>query len=310
MPDAGGSHGGLGSLGYSGPGPAGEVFGSVYRPELGGGGGALNYNVSGRYGGGGGGVVNVTVGTLVLDGEIRAVGEERRYDYREAAGAGGTVRVVAGQIQGTGLIDVSGGRATYCGNADQIGAGGGGRVSLEGSLVGFDPTTQVTAMGGVKFSCNSTIQGYAAPGTAYVLEPTDTYGDLIVDATPSLGFSHPDTTLPTPGTGTVGVADADTSDPADLWIEPQDPAALFDLGVTGMWLRVNGSDYRVLDQSADRRQVLLEGATGLVAVGDTWQGVYKFDTVTVKGGAVLEFLDAAEATTFDVDADSQVITPP
>ena len=65
----------------------------------------------------------------------------------------------------------------------------------------------------------------------------------------------------------------------------------------------------MIDQTADRRRVLLDGAAGLVSVGDAYQGVYKFDTVTVHGGAVLEFLDTADVTNFDVDADSQVITP-
>jgi hypothetical protein len=106
----------------------------------------------------------------------------------------------------------------------------------------------------------------------------------------------------------VGATDP-AAEPANLWIEPQDPAALFDLGVTGMWVRVEGSDYRVLDQSADRRRLLLEGAAGLIGIGDAYQGVYKLDTVTVRGGAVLEFLDTADVGTFDVDADSQVITP-
>jgi len=81
------------------------------------------------------------------------------------------------------------------------------------------------------------------------------------------------------------------------------------MGTPGMWVRVNASDYPVIDQSADRRRLLLDGAAGLVSVGDAYQGVYKFDSVIVRGGAVLEFLDTAEVVTYDVDADSQVITP-
>jgi hypothetical protein len=218
--------------------------------------------------------------------------------------------VRAGSLAGTGAIDASGGDYVRTGGAWGP-PGGGGRVALYvDDLSGWDETAQVYVDSGRRYSTTSAIEQNAAPGTIFLLDSAGVFGDLLVDEEGASGLSVVHTTLPTPGTGTVGVAEADSADPADLWIEPQDPVALFDLGVTGMWLRVNGSDYRVLDQSDDRRRVLLDGATGLVAVGEAWQGVYKFDTVTVRGGAVLEFLDTAEVTTFDVDADSQVITPP
>jgi hypothetical protein len=177
-------------------------------------------------------------------------------------------------------------------------------------LSSWDAVAQVAAWAGKRWHTSTgEVQRVSAPGTIYLSSLTSTYGDLLVEQEGDDGEPVAPTVLPTPGTGTVGVATVDASDPADLWIEPQDAAAYFDLGVTGMWLRIDGSDYRVLDQSTDRRTVLLEGAAGLVSVGDTWAGVYKFDTVTVRGGAILEFLDTAEATTFDVDVDSQVITP-
>src|SRR4029077_10909773 len=40
--DSGGSYGGVGQV-WGNPGPAGEVFGSVYLPRLGGGGGSERY---------------------------------------------------------------------------------------------------------------------------------------------------------------------------------------------------------------------------------------------------------------------------
>lgn len=177
-------------------------------------------------------------------------------------------------------------------------------------LSGFAVETQVLAGGGPFHSCSWGVHRCSASGTVYATDTLATYGDLFVThPAECAGTAIRTTVLPTPGTGIVGALATDTADPADLWIEPQDPGAFFDLGVTGMWFRIDGSDYRVLDQSADRRSVLLEGAAGLVSIGDAYAGVYKFDTVTVRGGAILEFLDAAEATTFDVDTDSQVITP-
>ncbi|NOZ79672.1 MAG: hypothetical protein GXP48_10935, partial [Acidobacteria bacterium] len=91
------------------------------------------------------------------------------------------------------------------------------------------------------------------------------------------------------------------------WITPSDAAQQFGLGVVGMWVRVNGTDYRVIAQQ-DRRTILLEGAAGAVTAGDAFQGVYTFDSVTVKGGARLDIQDIGVIGTTSVDPDSQIIT--
>ena len=91
------------------------------------------------------------------------------------------------------------------------------------------------------------------------------------------------TVLPGDREGSLGATMADATDPTDLWIEDQDPAKLFSLGVDGMWVRVAGVDYPVIDQSADRRQLLLDGAAGAVTTGEAYVGIYKFDSVTVTG---------------------------
>src|SRR6185503_4307690 len=70
MADAGGSHGGKG-VRYSAAGTLGDVYDSVYVPQLGGGGGSYYY----APGGFGGGVLQLKVGELVLDGVIEARGE-------------------------------------------------------------------------------------------------------------------------------------------------------------------------------------------------------------------------------------------
>ena len=308
-PDAGGSHGGAGDF-YDGPGPAGEVYDSVYVPVLAGSGGALRTaTATGFESGAGGGVVEISAGSMVLDGEILARGETMAHD--ESGGAGGSVLIdVSGSFAGSGRIDVSGGDSTSTLTSGREGGGGGGRVALyAGSLSGFDTASQVLARGG-ETSYWDTIYSYAAPGTILIFtDGVSSHGDLIVDSGGTVGVPTPYCQLPTIGTGTVGVTEADATDATDLWIEPQDPATLFSLGAAGMSVRIGGADYVVIDQTVDRRRLLLDGAAGLVSVGDAYEGVYKFDTVTVRGGAVLEFLDTADVTTFDVDADSQVITP-
>ena len=304
--DAGGSHGGMGALGST-AGPAGDIYDSVYQPQLGGGGGSLRLAATGRHGGNGGGLLMLNVGQLVLNGQILAKGEQRTsVGNSDASGAGGSVVITVDTLSGTGLIDVSGG--SYNAQSQAGGAGGAGRVALYvGSFSGFDPVSQVKTWGGTVLS-NTTVTRYASPGTLFVKLPSQTYGKLYVDQGGIVaGKPIPNTTLPSIGVGTVGTATADTVTPTALWIVPSDANAKFALGTIGMWVRVNGTDYRVLDQTADRRQLLLAGALGAVHTGDSYRGVYKFDEVIVHGGAKLEFRDTNVVGTFTVDSTSSVI---
>ncbi len=305
--DAGGSHGGAGALGtYAGP--VGDFFDSLYQPQLGGGGGSLRLGATGRHGGNGGGVLTLNVGQLALNGQIWAKGEQRAsIGNSDASGAGGSVVITADVLSGAGLIDASGG--SYNGQSNfGGGSGGGGRVALYvGSFSGFDPVTQVRTWGGTLLN-NTTVTRYASPGTLFVKLPSQTYGKLYVDQGGIVaGKTIPNTTLPSIGNGTVGAATADALTPTALWITPSSSTAKFSLGVIGMWVKVNNAYYRVVDQSSDRRQLLLAGAAGTVLVGDAYRGVYRLDEVIVRGGAKLEFLDDREVTTFTIDSTSQVI---
>jgi hypothetical protein len=302
--DAGGSHGGLGTT-YDLTGPAGEVYDSAYQPQLGGGGGSVKFaNTSGDSGGG---VISLNVGQLVLDGQLRAKGEMKRNPgSTDATGAGGTVLITAGTLSGAGTIEASG--ADYQAVNQHAGGGGGGRVALYvDTLSGFNPATQVKAWGGTVLS-STTVQRYAAPGTVFVKLPSQTYGTLYVNQGGIVaGKSIPNTPLPTIGNGTVGTATADTLTPTALWITPSDSAAKFSLGVTGMWVKVNNVEYRVVDQSADRRQLLLAGAAGAVHTGDAYRGLYHFNQVTILGGATLQFLDDRAVDNFTIDSTSHVL---
>jgi hypothetical protein len=309
LSDAGGSHGGAGLAWDTAATTAGEVYDSVTGPRLPGGGGALDNDGSGT-GTGGGGVIDVVAGSVVLNGQILALGAHNDNGSRPA-GAGGTVRITADLLSGTGVVNANGGFSRSSTASKNAGAGGGGRVLLDvASLSGFDPATQVSAFGNARYNGLWTLLACAAPGTIYHRSASSSHGDLYVahwsDCT---GKPSRNTVLPAVGSGVVGAADPDAETPADLWIEPQDPNTLFDLGVVGMTVRIDGADYLVVDQSSDRRRLLLQGAAGAVDLGDAYQGIYEFDTVIVRNGAVLEFLDPAEVGTFDVDGNSQVIQP-
>ena len=224
---SGGSHGGTGSHSTAN-GSAGEVYDSVYRPVLPGGGGAPG---SRDQGSAGGGAIEIVADQVVLDGEIRALSRNSTGDF-DHAGAGGTVSIETGILSGAGSIDVSGGRGSHS-IYSYVGAGGGGRVALlADSVVGFDPATQVHAGGGSHKGQSTNV--FASPGTIFVKELSDTYGRLIVDADVPDTVGSPSvlpTLLPTIGRGSIGSISVDSQDPADLWVEDQDPGRLFSLGV-------------------------------------------------------------------------------
>jgi hypothetical protein len=305
-PDAGGSHGGPGSPWNLASGPPGEVFDSIYSPAMAGGGGGLDDDNSGD-GLKGGGVVEITAAEVVLNGEIRAKGSDGD-DLGRAAGAGGTVWIDTDLMSGAGLIDASGGKARSCTGSRDVGAGGGGRVALYvDQLSGFDPLTQVKTLGGTFLDCSSNPLRYAGTGSVFWKTLATANGKLMVDQGGTGGRAVPNTPLPSIGTGTIGVTAVDSADAAALWIEPADANAKFALGAVGMWVRVAGTDYRVIAQSADRRRVLLGGGAATVTTGAAYRGVYKLDEVVVRGGAKLEFRDTNQVTTWTVDSSSQVI---
>lgn len=303
--DFGGSHGGEGTGGNYAD-REGEVYDSVYRPRYAGGGGSYDGNDSypDHNGRPGGGILTIEADSLVLDGELRARGYDVD-DWRKPAGAGGTIWVTTPVFSGGGFLDASGGDAiSNSGYAGwELGSGGGGRIGLlVGSLSGFDIPSQTRIAGGTR-----QLQGwptfYGGSGTVFVHTGSSTYGDLWVDDEVSGSPTIGKTPLPAIGKGVVGTA---TPQGADLWIEPADPAKLHSLGVEGMWVRIAGVDYRVLAENQDRRGLLLEGADGAVAPGDAYVGVYKFDKVTVAGGAHLHLDDDDEVGEWVVDANSTV----
>ena len=189
--DAGGSHGGAGTH-RDHVGPAGEIYDSVYSPRLAGGGASITSTSYGARGGNGGGVVNLTAGTLQLDGQILAKGEARTAG--QPGGAGGTVLLTAGTLAGAGTVDASGGAG------DSVGAGGGGRVGLiAGAVQGFNPATQAKALGGTQ------VNGYPSNvfgggGTVFTKFGSQVYGSLWVDGgSPPAGTGSPATPLPAIG---------------------------------------------------------------------------------------------------------------
>ncbi|MEL7059313.1 MAG: carboxypeptidase regulatory-like domain-containing protein [Acidobacteriota bacterium] len=298
--DNAGSHGGVGHPGAD----PGEIYDAIVHPILGGGGGGSGPTFNWRprdAGGTGGGTLEIRAGSIQLDGEIRALGVLNGGDYDQGTGgAGGSIFVAAQSLAGTGAIDASGADGWTSG-------GGGGRIALQvADLSAFDVATQARAAGGVRDD-NGTPSHRGGAGTVFVFDQSSVDGTLRVDGEETGSLEVGATPLPQIGDGIIGLVEADLQVPADAWIEPQDPAQMFSLGVFGMYVRVDGVDYRVLAEAGDRRRILLEGAAGVVAVGDAFRGVHAFDEVQAAGGAQLEFRDFDQVDTWTIDASSTVV---
>jgi len=289
---AGGSHLGEGGI-YTGT--AGETYGSVTRPQENGAGGRRVD--SGTYGGG---AIRIEAQTIDLQGSaaIRANGLTSP-DNHKRGGAGGSVWITADTITGTGVIEASGGWTNRTYPSTQNAAGGGGAIAIEYSSI--DPTIEAAlrSTGGDAYGTNSNLKG--AAGTVYLFH-TDisVYGDLTISNAGMI--SNRRTVLPALGGGTAQAGSSTTTLVTDRtsigpfftghWIEIREP----DGTVKGTWRieAINGSTI-TLDAGAD------------VAESDSWQGIYRFDSLLVTGGARLLIDDLDEIGSVTIDPGSTLV---
>jgi hypothetical protein len=256
----GGSHMGLGGV-WSNPQPS--TFGSVYRP-MESGGGAGN-------GGAGGGVIRIQASNVVVSGSINARGA-----VTDRSGAGGSIWITTGKISGTGRIDVGSNNAYY-------GAGGGGAIAIEYT----DPTSTVPTTAMATGTSNQGRLGGA--GTAWVKGPSNTYGDLTVN---NNNINGQPTSLPSLGNGT-----AQTGTSGNILVT--DRAANIPAYFAGHYVEITRAGaligtWRIGTVTANSKTVTLTpNGTETISLqaGDLWQGVYRFDTKTVGGGASLTSTD-------------------
>jgi hypothetical protein len=263
----GGAHIGLGGV-WSGP--QGSTYGSVYRPQESGA-GAGN-------GPAGGGVIRIQAGAVLVNGNILAKGSGG-----DRSGGGGSIWITTGKISGTGRIDAGSNAApTY-------GAGGGGAVAIEYT----DPTSTLPVLASATGTSSQGRIGGA--GSVYVKGPNSTYGDLTVD---NAGQSGQDTVLPSLGSGTVQAGTSGSTLVTDRGVNI--PAYF-----AGHWVQITSGGvvkgtWRIGTVTANSKTVTLTpngNETISLAVGDLWQGVYKFDTLTLRGVRLETGVDLVLTTT-------------
>ncbi|HYC60809.1 MAG TPA: carboxypeptidase regulatory-like domain-containing protein [Thermoanaerobaculia bacterium] len=262
---SGGSHIGVGGQWEL---PLGTTYGSVYRPQ--------ERGAGSTHHGWGGGLIRINATNLVVNGAIRANGQSN-----DGAGAGGSVWITVGKISGTGGIETNGGSGYW-------GTGAGGALAIEYT----DPTSVIPGTG----SAGGSSHGHnrlAGPGTQYFKGPNHTYGDLLIHGA---SRAHQFTRLPSLGNGVaqfgssgpVLVTDRTTNIPdffVGHWIEISSPAGT----LRGTW-RVMAIDQKTVTLAPNANETIT------ISQGDKWQGVYRFDKVTMAGDVYFDSPDPVRST--------------
>ncbi|MEA2604010.1 MAG: large repetitive protein [Acidobacteriota bacterium] len=276
---AGGSHGGRGQDSIDPP------YGSLFEPQEPGAGGIIGNSLL-EPPGSGGGVVRVSAqGPMLIDGAILANGTPGFGNFTKGGdGAGGSIRLAATSLAGRGVVQ-----------ADSPGNGGGGRIALYVDTVDPGMLSRVTAVG-------------SGGGTIYIKQSGQAYGDLIVDA----GNRQPTTftELVSVGRGTIGSVTSATSSSLT------DPAKQFRFSVVGDRVAVGGNLaelWRVASHAPLGSTLTLDAAGNPAGhpftgqAGQAYEGVYRFDHVTVRGGAHLLLDDRLISTTPPVVAEGSTV---
>ncbi len=253
---AGGSHGGRGGA-HDQHGDSAQAYGSLFDPDTPGGAGGQWYLATCDTCNAGGGIARIQAGTFILNGRILADGST---SGGSGAGAGGSIRIDAQSLTGTGEIHADAGPTGHA-------AGGGGRIAIYVPALGIDKT-KITAAGGL-YTNNATRTG--AAGTVYI--QTSGGNELLVD-----NFDRPaakETILPSLGTGAVvsiNGSSIELSNAAPQWIE-------------GSFIELAGNVYPVTARTSEN-VITVQGAPAAGA-GTPYRGLWRFDAVTARRQSVL-----------------------
>ena len=224
--------------------------------------------------------MRLTAASVQLDGALRANGDGNLNGGHRGA-AGGSIWVTADTISGGGTVEANGGPgddSTCCYSGQ--GAGGGGAVSIEYGSGTSMPWTLKAENGPNE---NADLTGGA--GTVYTKGPLSVFGNLTIKAG-SVAASRA-TELPALGGGVAqagsGGATLVTNRSANIpdyfyehWVEITDANGL----AKGTWQ---------IDTISNKTVTLKpEGNESInIVAGDKWQGVYRFDQLSVLTNATI-----------------------
>ncbi|WP_444919044.1 PA14 domain-containing protein [Microbulbifer sp. JMSA003] len=234
----------------------------------------------------GGGIVELYAASVQIDGAIRANGlDGGLYRGSYAAGAGGAIYIETLDFSGSGSLEVVGGSNTY---SSSYPAGAGGRISVYTSADNFNGTLHVNG------GSSGTVSG---AGTAYVQVLSDEYGHLVVGNGSRLSNMR---STPLRSVGKHKIISADLVSLGKWRIEvegePWKPAdSQLGWGIDGLIVdlisdEVNSSLYLVSENTENTIIIYTEDDLRSV-VGHELIGVQTFESLTVTGGASVDFGD-------------------
>jgi len=269
---SGGSYGGFGGV-HDGAG-SNAPYGHPGNPvHLGSGGSCYG---SSRPGGNGGGLVTITATeAVVIHGNILANGGFGS-SYQAGSGSGGSIKIETSLLSGTGTIAANGG-------VHEVG-GGGGRVAVVYDYLG-DTDDNLNELRNISAFGGHGTHRWGSAGTVVLKRSDQVYGDLYVDDNVS-STSSVYTPLTHIGFGTIVDLTADT-------ITTDGEVKMVPNGLAGLEINPNTNQnetFVVLSNTEDTITVDTSGGTiltDITAVGGTYAGVYRFDSVYFRRGGFM-----------------------
>lgn len=232
----------------------------------------------------GGGFIDLSAGTVTLDGLITASGDS---GSTALGGAGGGINIEANTLVGFGSLDASGDDGTFNNST------GGGRISVHADLSQWSGTATVRGGAGN----NTNVNPHTGSGTLFMKDTGNTLGNLTIDneittldvdnygltAIESVG-RHEIMNVTDLGNGqwqlTIGTSPWETSDQ-------------FDRGVQGLKVDLDASDeigtlYIIESNTANTLTIATpDNLSGMV--GQELVGVHQFETLVIKDGSLVDF---------------------
>jgi len=295
---AAGSHGGTGGIDLANDSRStvAAPYGSLYDPnEPGSGGATVNTGQTG------GGIVRIQSPAIVLNGKVTVNGGGLA-NQGNASGAGGSIRIDANSVSGSGELHADGAPSNFLG-------GGGGRIAIyySGTTGMSLNRALITAAGG---AAPGVTTRNGAPGTIFLKRDTQPNGELIIDngsvATPQK------TVLTSVGSGTITSVSSSTGGAADTIGNTSAAFPVPNL-LTGNRIYLN-TDKSVLWPVRTNTATALTldvSANALTAqVGQTYTGFYRLDALKLRNAKVVS-ADAIESLTpIDQDGASNISAIP
>jgi hypothetical protein len=257
------------------------------------------------YPGHGGGVIEIYTDSIRLDGDIKVGGLAGYY----TGGAGGAVHIEADILTGGGNIRADGAKndTNYSNGNNLSSAGAGGRISLHVKDIAAFSGEYGAASGGYQV---------AGAGTVYVKSPDSTHGDLYVS---NADQSAPVGSTPIRSIGRHTISGVDEVE-LGVWrveVEGQpwtNADVNLDIGLSGTKVDLEASEllgvhYEVETNTTNTITIYTNDNLSSI-LGNELVGVQTFNTLTVTGGANVDFggdrLIVNDLINSSVDSSSQI----